>query len=276
MVKPGQINSLTIVEKTPFGAYLNGGNQTLIFARNAFLPQGSDIGDQVDVYVYQDNEGAFQVSDPSSSIKVGEMARLKIVDVNKVGAFADWGMPKDLLIPFAEQTHPLKEGQAPVVYVYQNKADQRIVGSTKVDKFLDKEPHSFKVGDAVSIIVLDKSDLGIKVAVNNKFSGLIHHDDLHRTIKYGDQLSAFIKNIRADKKLDISLNKPGISGRDDLAEKILTLLKQNDGVLAMSDKSSPEQIEKVFKVSKKQFKTAIGKLYKDKLITIEPDQIKLL
>ncbi|NVJ48818.1 MAG: GntR family transcriptional regulator [Gammaproteobacteria bacterium] len=274
MVKPGQINTLVIVEKTPFGAYLNAGNQQLIFARNAFLPEHSDVGDAVEVFIFQDNDGKLQVADPEQSVAVGKFARLTVVDVNKVGAFVDWGMSKDLLIPFAEQSHPLKEGQAPIIYVYRNKADQRVVGSTRLDRFLDKSEHSYKVGDAVTLMVLDKTDLGIKVIVDHLYSGLIHHDDCHQSLKYGDERDGFIKNIRADNKLDISLNKPGIQGRDDLADKILRLLDENDGLLRVSDKSSPELIKKLFNVSKKQYKMALGKLYKDNKIEIAKDFIK--
>jgi len=274
MVKPGQINQLVIVEKTPFGAYLNAGEQQLVFANNSLLPNEADVGDTVSVFIYQDSEGEYKTTDNQAMARVGEFARLTVVEVNNVGAFLDWGLPKDLLVPYAEQSKPLKEGQSPVVYIYQNKADGRVVASTKIEKFLDKTSHSFSVGDRVDLVITDKTDLGIKAIIDHQYLGMIHNDDLHKKVKYGQKLTGYIKNIRDDQKLDITLQKPGLAGRDALAEKILAEINKNDGVLAISDKSSPDIIAKVFGVSKKQYKTALGKLYKEKVIVIDDNLVK--
>lgn len=275
MVKVGQFNELVIVEKTPFGAYLNAGNQKLIFATNHLIPKDKDIGDSVRVFVYQASDGELKASDSEAMAQVGEFARLTVKEVNKVGAFLDWGLPKDLFVPYAEQSKPLKEGQSPVVYIYNNKADGRVMASTKIEKFLDKTHHDYSIGDRVNLLITDKTDLGVKAIIDHQFLGMVHNFDIHKKLKYGQKLTGYVKNIRPDGKVDLSLQKPGLAGRDDLSEKILKQLKDNDGVLAISDKSPPEVISNVFGVSKKQYKMAIGKLYKEKAIRIENNCIYL-
>jgi len=274
MATIGQFNNLTVIEITPFGAILDAGKGQKIFVSNKHLSDQCQPGSRVNVFLYQDVDGKVAGTCEPPKAKVGEFARLTVVEVNKVGAFLDWGLPKDLFVPFGEQFRPLKEGQSPVVYVYNNNADGRTVASTKVDKFLDNLPADYRVGDQVTIVVFEKTDLGHKVIINHQHSGMIHFDDIHRPLKYGQRLTAFIKNIRADKKIDVALQKPGEAGRQDLASRILDALNDSGGQLMLSDKSSPETIKKVFGVRKKQFKEALGKLYKEKKILIDKDHIK--
>ncbi|WP_144392858.1 CvfB family protein [Pleionea sediminis] len=276
MVKVGQYNELVIVERTPFGVYLNAGNQRLIFADNTIVSKDKDIGEKVRVFVYEASDGELKAANDEVLAGVDQFARLTVKEVNQVGAFLDWGLPKDLFVPFGEQHQKLKEGQAPVVYIYNNKADGRVMASTKIEKFLDRTEHQYSQGQPVKLLILDKSDLGVKVIVDHKYGGLIHFDDIHKTLKYGQKIDGYIKNIRPDRKLDISLEKPGLQGRDDLADRILAKLNEHDGVLTISDKSPPELISKVFGVSKKQYKAALGKLYKNKQIEIENNLVRLV
>ncbi|MEE4244331.1 MAG: S1-like domain-containing RNA-binding protein [Kangiellaceae bacterium] len=272
----GQFHTLTIVEKTPFGAYLNVGGQKLVFVNNIHLPNNADIGDSVKVFLYQGPDGEIAATSEQPLATIGQFARLTVVAVNKVGAFLNWGLAKDLLIPFAEQSTPLEVDQSPLVYIYKNKADGRAVASTKIDKFIDKNPSEFNIGERVDLVIWDKSDLGIKAIINHQYAGLIHHDDIHKKLKYGQKVTGYIKNIRDDNKIDLSLSKPGLAGRDDLADKILQQLKSNDGVITITDKTSPEIIKKIFGVSKKQYKMALGKLYKEKVVDLEPGLVRLL
>ncbi len=276
MIQPGQFGTLTVCEESPFGVYFDIGNNRKVFATNKALPKPCKLGDKLTGFVYQESDGALAVTFDAPKARVGEFARLTVVEITSVGAFLDWGLPKDLFVPFGEQFKPLKEGQSPVVYVYQNKADGRVVASTKTDKFLDKTPPDYKVGAEVDLIVTDKSDLGMKVIINHAHSGLIHKDDLHSKLKYGQKIRGFIKHIRADEKIDVCLQKTGLEGRDALADKIIALLQENNGILTITDKSSPELIAKVFGVSKKQYKMALGKLYKEEVISINVNDVRLL
>jgi hypothetical protein len=275
MPQAGDTLTLTLVEKSDRLAYFNAGGQ-LIEIDVRELPEGAEIGDTLAVSFYLNNNGKLTATTRVPKAKLHQFAKLKVKEVNAVGAFLDWGMPKDLLLPFGEQMRPVKPEQWHLVYIYRNKNDGRVVASSKIDKFLDKTPAHYKVGDQVNLIVHEPSDLGMKVIINHAHSGLIHDYDLHKKLRYGESLQGFIKHIRDDGKIDIALHKVGLAGRDELADKIVQKLKENDGVLAISDKSSPEVIAKIFGVSKKQFKTALGKLYKEQKITIEERLIKLI
>lgn len=275
MPQPGETLHLTLVEVSEMLAYFNAGNQLIeINARE--LPEGTDIGDTLAVSFYINNQGKVVATTRTPKAKLHEFTKLEVKEVNNVGAFLDWGMPKDLLLPYGEQMRPVKPGQWHLVYVHRNKNDGRVVASSKIDKFLDKTPATYQPGEQVDLVAHEMSDLGMKVIVNHAHSGLIHNDDLHKKLKYGEKLSGFIKHIRHDGKIDVVLQKVGFEGRDELADKILEKLKENDGILAISDKSSPDVIAKVFGVSKKQYKTALGKLYKQQLIVIEEKLVKLV
>jgi hypothetical protein len=274
MPQPGETLNLTLVEKSATQAYLNA-NGHLIEINVSELPANTAIGDTVKVSFYLNSQGKLTATTQQPKARLNQFAKLQVKEVNATGAFLDWGMPKDLLLPFGEQMKPVKAQQWHLVYLYLNKHDGRLVASSKIDKFLDKTAANYQPGQPVELIVQGPSDLGMKVIVNHAHSGLIHHDDLHKKLSYGETLSGFIKHIRRDGKIDVSLQKIGSEGRDELAEKILQTLKENDGILAISDKSSPDIIAKVFGVSKKQYKTALGKLYKQNLITIEEKLIKL-
>ncbi|NVJ62272.1 MAG: GntR family transcriptional regulator [Gammaproteobacteria bacterium] len=284
MLQPEALHSLTIVDITEKGMYLNAGEQQLLFvhhpeskldAANQSL-EGKDIGDKVNVFVYRDGQQKLQATLEKPLCQVNQFAKLEVTDVNQIGAFVDWGIAKELLIPFGEQIRPLKVGQRVVVYVYHNRADSRLVASTRVDKHLDRSEHNYKKGDKVELLALDPSDLGMKVIVDHKFSGLIHNDDLHQKLTKGQNITGFIKTIRHDNKLDIQLTPPGVSGIDSLGQKIIEKLKDNNGELFITDKSSPEVIKKIFGVSKKQYKNALGNLYKNRIILIEPKKVILI
>ena len=274
-IKISQFSLLEVIEITPFGAKVDAGQFGKIFISNKGLSQKPKVGDKVSTFVFRDGDGEISASALRPLATVGQFARLTVNEISSVGAFVDWGLPKDLLIPFAEQSTPLKEGQSPLVYVYTNSADGRVVGSTKVEKFIDKQSSEYKVGERVDLVIWDNTDLGVKAIINHLNLGMLHNQDIHKKLKYGQKLTGYIKHIQDDGKIDLALQKPGIKGRDELADKILTELEKHDGVLAITDKSSPEVIAKIFGVSKKQYKMAIGKLYKEKQITLEEKLIRL-
>ncbi len=275
MPQPGETLQLTLVEKSDTLAYFNAGSQ-LIEINVRELPDDADIGDSLAVSFYINNQGKVVATTCTPKAKLHEFTKLEVKEVNNIGAFLDWGMPKDLLLPFGEQMRPVKPGQWHLVYVHRNKNDGRVVASSKIDKFLDKTPANYTIGEQVNLVAHEQSDLGMKVIVNHAHAGLIHNYDLHKKLRYGEKTQGYIKHIRDDGKIDISLQKIGFEGRDELADKILQKLKENDGILAISDKSSPDVIAKVFGVSKKQYKTALGKLYKQQLIVIEEKLVKLI
>lgn len=209
--------------------------------------------------------------------KIGQVAWLRVVEVNSLGAFADWGMPKDLFIPFAEQQYPLTAGRHTLVRIYEDNQG-RLAGSTRIDHWIKDVSPGLEQGQKVSLIIADRTELGFKAIINHEFWGLLYSSDLYRRIRKGEVMDGYIQRIRDDGKIDLTLNQPGFSkGKmDDVSARILAVLAENNGFLALSDKSPPSEIHAVLGVSKKVFKQAIGALYKQRVIALEGGGVRLL
>ncbi|MDV5053426.1 S1 RNA-binding domain-containing protein [Vibrio sp. T13N] len=276
MIKIGQINSLEVIKKADFGVFLDGDDYGSVLLPNKYVPEGTEIGDHVDVFLYFDSESQLAATIERPIAQVDEWGLMKIEGVNATGAFANWGIKeKDLLIPFSEQRTRFSAGQTILVYVYTDKASGRIVGTTKFNKWLDKTPANYEVNEQVDLIIAERSQLGYKAIVNGKHWGMIFPSDVFGKLYIGKKLKGFIKQIREDGKIDLALQKVGVAKMDDLSSKILDLLEKKGGFLPLNDKSSPEAIFDAFRTSKGTYKKTIGGLYKQGKIVIEKDGIRL-
>lgn len=274
MIKVGQFNRLLVIKEVPFGVYLDGGDLGEILLPNKFVPKGTVATDMVDVFIYYDSEDLIIATTQRPRAMMGTCAFLKVVDVNRVGAFLDWGLDKDLLVPGPEQQKPMETGKSYLVYLKQDNKG-RIIASSKIDHFLDKTPANYKHGDEVNLLIAENTPLGTKAIINNKHWGLIHATDIFQPIGYGKRITGYIKNLRDDGKIDITLRKMGQDKFDDLTQRVLDELERAGGFLPLHDKSSAQEISHMFNESKKSFKSAIGRLYKRGAILIEPSGIRL-
>ena len=267
MIALGTLNTLTVKKQVKFGFYLDGLSWGEILLPNNVAPAGLEIGQQLEVFLYLDSEDQLIATTEKPTIMVGKVAMLPVVAVTKVGAFLNWGLKKDLLVPFSEQQIPLKEGQKYLVYCYVD-VSNRIVASTKLDRHLHKIEPRYNIGDKVDIIVSEQTDIGYKVVVEQCHWGVLYKNEVFKPLRRGDKLTAYIVKVREDGKIDLRLTATTYKQALELTTKILTKLEQNGGKLALTDKSSPELIYQAFGVSKKAYKQAIGALYKDKKIVI--------
>ncbi|EHK9547002.1 S1-like domain-containing RNA-binding protein [Vibrio alginolyticus] len=276
MIKIGQINSLEVIKTADFGVFLDGDDYGSVLLPSKYVPEGTEIGEYVDVFLYFDSESQLAATIERPIAQVGEWGLMKIESVNATGAFVNWGIKeKDLLIPFSEQRTRFSAGQTILVYVYTDKASGRIVGTTKFNKWLDKTPANYEVNEQVDLIIAERSQLGYKAIVNGKHWGMIFPSDVFGKLYIGKKLKGFIKHIREDGKIDLALQKVGVAKMDDLSSKILDLLEKKGGFLPLNDKSSPEAIFDAFRTSKGTYKKTIGGLYKQGKIVIEKDGIRL-
>jgi predicted RNA-binding protein (virulence factor B family) len=275
MTELGKISDLQVLKKAPQGLYLDGENLGEILLPNRYVPDGCEIGHSLEVFIYRDSSDLLIATTEKPKVMVGECAHLKVSQINKIGAFLDWGLMKDLLVPFSEQSKPMEEGKYYVAYVYIDNSD-RIVASTKLSNFLSEESVYFKPKQAVNLLICGRSDLGYKAVINGTNLGLIFKDEVIRPLRLGQVLKGFIKNIREDRRIDLCLQFTGQEARDELSDIILQDLKSSDGVSTLTDKSDPKEIFARYKVSKNNYKRALGALYKQKLIMIEADKISLL
>lgn len=276
MVKIGKYNTLKVVKNVDFGAYLDGGDGLEILLPTRYIGEPLHPGDEIEVFVYRDNEGRPIATTEHPFAQVGEFAFLQVTDVNKTGAFLDWGLMKQLLVPFSEQTVRLSRGMVIPVYVYLDDASQRVVASAKLDKFLGNKMPSYHLGQPVKALVYKRTEQGYKAVVDNLFHGMIYDSDLYAPLEIGTAITAFVKKVRDDGKIDLVTHGEGDGRIDALADKIMNRLEgEPDKYLPLSDSSSPEAINHVFSCSKKDFKKALGKLYRERRITIEDDGIKM-
>ncbi|WP_038174781.1 MULTISPECIES: CvfB family protein [Vibrio] len=276
MIKVGQINHLEVVKKADFGVFLDAGDYGTVLLPNRHVPEGTQVGGYVDAFLYFDSDSQLVATTETPIAQVGEWGLMKIQGVNATGAFADWGIKeKDLLIPFSEQRARFSEGQNVLVYVYTDKASGRIVGTTKFNKLLDKTPANYEKNQQVDLIIAERSDLGYKAIVEGQHWGMIFTSDVFGKLFVGKKLKGYIKSVREDGKIDLSLQKIGVSKMDDLSQKVLDLLEKKGGFLPLNDKSSPEEIFAAFRTSKGTFKKTIGGLYKQGKIVIEKEGIRL-
>jgi predicted RNA-binding protein (virulence factor B family) len=274
MIHIGRFNRLAVVKEVSFGIYLDGENWGEILLPNKYVPKNTTIGDVLDVFIYFDSEDEIIATTQRPRAQVGRCAYLKVVDINRVGAFLDWGLDKDLLVPMPEQFRPMEKEQSYIVYVKQDNQG-RIIASSKLDYCLDKSKAPFKKGEEVSLLIAETTPLGNKVIINDSHWGLIHSGDMFQTLRYGSRIQGYIKAIRDDGKVDVSLRKTGQDSIHDLASDIMAQLHQAGGFLPFHDKSPSQDIQHTFNASKKSFKSAIGQLYKRGEIIIEENGIRL-
>ncbi|UPQ86804.1 CvfB family protein [Vibrio sinaloensis] len=276
MIKVGQINHLEVVKKAGFGVFLDAGDYGTALLPNRYVPEGTDVGAHLDAFLYFDSDSQLVATTETPIAQVGEWGLMKIQGINSTGAFADWGIKeKDLLIPFSEQRSRFSEGQSVLVYVYIDKASGRIVGTTKFNKLLDKTPANYTKNQQVDLIIAERSELGYKAIVEGEHWGMIFKSDVFGKLFVGKRLKGYIKNIRDDGKIDLSLQKIGVGKMDDLSQKVMDLLEKKGGFLPLNDKSSPEAIFAAFRTSKGTFKKTIGGLYKQGKIVIDGEGIRL-
>jgi predicted RNA-binding protein (virulence factor B family) len=264
------MNSLQVVKHTDFGLYLDGGADGEILLPKRYIPSDtpSEVEDWLNVFIYLDSEDKLIATTEKPKVQVGEFASLKVVDIN-------WGLPKDLLLPHSEEKRPLQIGDYCVVHVFLDKRSKRITATARLDRYLDNVPANYTAGQEVDLLVAESTDMGFKAIINGKHWGLIHKNELFKFVRSGMQEKGFIKEVRADGKISLSLQPVGQEAASSLGEQILTKLREHDGVLKVNDKSSPEEIAGLFRVSKGNFKKAIGGLYKQGRIVIHEDRIEL-
>lgn len=281
MADIGRYNTLKVLRVSPKGAHLDANTEKsadgeiLLPAR--FVPEGTSAGDEIEVFIYINAEDRITATTVKPAAQVGEVAWLSIVSVNDNGAFLSWGLPKDLLLPHNEVTYDLKPhllpGKQMMVMVFQDEKG-RIAASARIDDFIAKEATGFSEGEKVSVLIADRTEIGVRVIVNNRYWGMVHSNEIFRPLRKGESMDGYIKTIREDRKLNVSLTAPGQAKVDTIAEGILKILDRHDGFMAVSDKTAPEIIYKLFGISKKVFKQAIGRLYKERYILIEPSGIR--
>ncbi len=275
MVEIGKYNTLTVVKIVDFGVYLDGGERGEILMPKEYVPTNCSPDDEVGVFVYFDSEDRIVATTEIPAIQVGEFAFLKVVAVSKVGAFLGWGLRKDLFVPFREQRDPMVEGKSYLVYAYVDKASDRIVASTKIEKFLDQVFPDYEPGEEVEVLIARKTDLGYAVIVNHAHWGLVYDNEIFRPLKIGQKMRGYIKTVREDEKIDVSLQPAGYGKIEGLAGMVLEKLKDYGGVLDLSDKSEPAEIYRVFGCSKKNYKKALGTLLKQGIIEIKDTEVCL-
>ncbi|WP_422104801.1 S1 RNA-binding domain-containing protein [Winogradskyella sp.] len=276
MIHLGEYNTLEILRDTEPGLFLGDGDQDEVLLPNRYVPETFEIGDQLEVFVYLDNEERPVATTDQPYIKKGDFAVLRCNQVTKFGAFLDWGLVKELFCPFKEQAFKMKAGGWYLVYCYLDEDTQRLVASSKTNRFLDNKELTVSQFDEVDLIVSHPSEIGMNVIVNKRHLGLVFKDDIYKDISVGDRLKGIVKKVRRDNKLDISLSQIGYRNIEPSAAFILEVLKDNSGFLPLHDKSSPEVIKEQLQMSKKSFKKAIGSLYKDRLISIDANGITLI
>lgn len=275
MIEIGKFNTLTIARGTSVGLYLTDGT-TDVLLPNKYVPAEWKEGDAFTAFIYLDQEERPVATTLEPLIKLDDFALLRVSYTNKFGAFMNWGLEKDLFVPFREQARPMEQGKRYLVHMYIDEKSNRLVGSSKLNQFLKNENLTITEGEEVDIIISHFTDLGINVIINGKYKGLLYQNDVYEDLRLGERTIGYIKTIRPDNKVDVTLQKPGVEGIEPNAEKILDELRASRGFLRLTDDSHPEDIKTVLKMSKKSFKKAIGTLYKQRLIEIKEDGIYLV
>ncbi len=276
MAQIGKRNLLTVVRSATPGLYLDGGRHGEILLPGRYIPTGATVGGKVEVFVYRDSEDRLVATTQQPVAVVGEMAFLRVAAINpRVGVFLEWGLEKDLLLPMREMDGPLNPGDKVVVMVVLDDRTDRLIASARFNRRLDLRPPHYHEGESVQLMVASKSPLGFNLVVNNAHRGLIYHTEVHGPLKVGDKVSGYVRAIRPDGKLDIALGQAGHRRIGPMSERILEVLAARGGRLPYHDNSLPEEIRDVFGMSKKAFKQAIGALFKERRIVIDPDGISL-
>ena len=276
MTEIGKINHLEVVKEVDFGIYLDGGDLGEILMPKRYVPEGTMPGDMLETFIYLDSEDRLVATTEKPLAMVEEFALLTVVSVTPVGAFLNWGLPKDLFVPFREQRQPMEEGKKYLVYVYVDTNTKRIAASSKIEHYLDNIPVDYDLDEEVDLIIVNETDLGYNAIIDNSHFGILYKNEVFQPLNPGDKVQGYIKKIRTDGKIDLRLEKIGYEKISSFVDRIIVELQKNKGFLPLTDKSSPEEIYNTFKISKKNFKAAIGALYKKRFISLDDTGIHLL
>lgn len=272
----GKMNPLKVVKTVDFGVYLDGGSDGEILLPTRYVPENCEVGDTISVFIYTDSEDRLIATTIKPFAMVGEFACLEVEAVNEVGAFLDWGLMKQLLVPFREQHAKMREGGRYPVFVYVDFESKRITASAKLEKFIDASRPELEANQQVDLMIYKTTDLGWKAIVNQQYSGVLYKNEVFQPLEIGQKLTGFVKLIREDDKIDLMLQKPGFEKIDDFSVKLHELLKEADGFLPFTDKSPADEIYDHFGISKKTFKKAVGDLYKKRVILLEENGLRLV
>jgi predicted RNA-binding protein (virulence factor B family) len=275
MVEIGKYNKLRVVKNVDFGMYLDGEEHGEILLPLRYVPENVEVDDILDVFIYLDSEDRIISTTIKPYAQVDEFAYLKVVSVNSIGAFLDWGLMKDILVPFREQQKIMEVGKYYLVFVHLDTDSKRIVASAKLDKFLDNIPPVYKEGEEVDLIIANQTDIGYNAIINHTHWGMIYSNEVFHPLSKGLRIKGYIKKVREDDKIDLAIQKPGYERIEGVSALLLKKLKENNGFLNLTDKTDPEYIHLKLGISKKAFKMAVGALYKARLIKIEEDGIRV-
>lgn len=275
-IELGKFNRLKVVKSVDFGMYLDGGEEGEILLPARYVPEGCEIGDELNVFLYLDNEERLVATTLTPLVQVGEFAYLEVAWVNQYGAFLNWGLMKDLFVPFREQKMKMQVGKKYVIHAHLDDESYRIVASAKVDRYLSKEKAPYASGQEVDVLIWQKTDLGFKAIINNEYSGLIYESEVFQPLHTGMRLKAYVKQVREDGKIDLMIQRPGMGKVEDFSKILLDYIREQGGFTPMNDKSPVDEIYALFGVSKKTFKKAVGDLYKKRLIVLEKDGMRML
>ena len=276
MAEIGKPNRLRVVKEVPFGVYLAAGDLGEILLPARYVPRHSRVGMDLEVFVYLDSDDTPIATTLKPKTQVGKCAHLRVVAVDRVGAFLDWGLTKDLLVPFTQQRVPMQEGRYYTVYTYVDEQTRRIAASSKLSHYLSETSDGFRPGQPVDLLICARTDLGLKAVIGGTHLGMIFKHDVLQGAKVGRKTQGYIKAIRPDGKIDLCLQAPGLQARDELCTRILNHLKTRGGESSLTDNSTPEAIYRQFGVSKANYKKALGRLYKARAISITKERIVLL
>lgn len=276
MITLGKTNTLAILREVSVGMYLGDADGATVLLPKKFIEPEFRIGDEIEVFVYRDSDDRLIATRYQPYAEVGQFAFLRVSAVTPVGAFLDWGLEKDLFVPFKEQKHKMLEGQSYVVYIYIDEASQRIVASGKINKFISNDALTVEQGQEVDLLVYNQTDLGFTCIINGRHKGLIYHNDLFTELAVGDQVTGYIKLIRENNLIDLSLQNLGFKHVLSSTDKILEYLREHDGFMDIHDKSSPDIIERRLAMSKATFKKSIGILYRQRKVTLHDDGVRLI
>ncbi len=275
MIEPGKLNTLRVVKKVDFGIYLDGGELGEILMPGKWVPEGTQPEDTLEAFLYYDSEDRLIATTTTPKAMVGDIALLRVSQVNRFGAFLDWGLEKDLLVPYGEQIAKMIEGHQYLVYVYTDPLNRRIVASARLDRFLDLQPPSYREGDQVELIIWLISDMGYKAIINQQHIGMLYQNEVFQPLKTGMQLKGYIGKIREDNKIDLVLQPPGYEKTSEQSGQILKALQDHGGFMPVTDKSPADEIYDTFRMSKKNFKKALGALYRHRKVEITPEGIRV-
>lgn len=275
-IQLGRYNQLEVVKEVDFGMYLNGDEDGEILLPKRYVPEDCKPGDILNVFIYLDMDERLVATTLTPYAQVGEFAYLEVAWVNQYGAFLDWGLMKDLFVPFREQKLKMQKGKKYLVHIHLDDESYRIVASAKIERYLSKDRAGYRQGETVDVLMWQQTDLGFKVIVDNQYSGMLYRNEVFCTLNPGMRMQAYVKQVREDGKIDLELQRGGVRKVDDFSEVLLNHIKENGGFTSMNDKTEAELIYETFGVSKKTFKKAVGELYKKRLIVLEEEGIRLV